>query len=132
MISPMSAPAYWAFHLHIAVELLAGYTFIYRPHTQLQPLPLQARLVLECYGGLLVFSAIIAALFCFREFDHTSRMAAAAFAFWHLWPSRRAVIRLQQPVPLGSALTSTLGGPKVHLATHAILFMGFGMAAIYG
>jgi hypothetical protein len=128
----MTSPAYWPFHLHIAVECLAGYTFIFRPHTQLQPLPLQARLVLECYGGLLVFSAILAALFCLREFDHTSRLAAAAFAFWHLWPSRRAVIRLQQGGPQISSLQNTLGGPKVHLCTHAILFMGFGMAAMFG
>ena len=128
----MTSIQYWPFHLHIAVECLAGYTFVYRPQTQLQPLPIQARLILECYGGLLAFSALVAAIFCTRPFDNSSRLVAAAFAFWHLWPSRRAVIRLQQGLQLRGSLGGTLGGPKVHLATHAVLFMGFGMAAMFG
>jgi hypothetical protein len=123
---------YAPFVLHTIVEATAGYSFVFRPHLQLQPLPTAARLILECYGGLLFFSALMSAIFCARDFDGSSRLAAAAFAFWHLWPSRRAVIRMQQGVNVHGRLGATLGGPELHMWVHGVLFIGFGLAATFG
>lgn len=124
------------FLLHAITDTIGGLSFVLRPDTQIQPLTPAARLVLECYGGLLLFSTFVAVAFCTIPFEGTHcRLVAAAFAFWHLWPSRRAVIRLQQQKGgrrPPDRTEQTLGGPVVHLSVHGILFMGFGLIAMFG
>lgn len=118
------------FLLHDLVATAAGLTFIFRPSAQLQPLSAGGELILHCYGGVLLFTSLISLIFYARAFDDTSRLVCLSFAFWHVWPSYRAVVRMQRGIDVQGELGKTLGGPAVHLATHAVLFVMFVASAV--
>lgn len=119
------------FLFHVIIASPAGLTFIFRPSRQLSPLTPAARLILQCYGGCLLFTNLMALIFLTRPFDDTTRLATVSFAFWHLWPSYRAVLRLQCGIDTAGQLGETLGGPVVHLTVHLVLVvMFFGSACL--
>lgn len=113
------------FLVHDAIATVAGFTFVLRPSAQIRPLTPGAELILQCYGGLILFTCLISLIFFRRPFDETSRLVSLAFAFWHVWPSYRAIVRLRRGIDTDGALGKTLGGPGVHLAVHAILLVMF-------
>ena len=114
------------FLVHDVVATFAGLTFIFRPYRQLAPLSDAAKLILQCYGGCLLFTNLISLIFLVRpEVDETTRLVAFAYAFWHLWPSYRAVVRIQRDIDTRGEMGNTLGGPGVHLTVHALLIVLF-------
>jgi hypothetical protein len=113
------------FLIHDIISTFAGLTFIFRPEAQLLPLTPSASLILQCYGGLILFTNLIAFVFLTRPFDETSRLVALAFAFWHCWPTHRAIVRLVYGIETKGELGKTLGGPAVHLGVHGALIAMF-------
>lgn len=114
------------FFLHEIVSLIAGFTFVLRPHKQLAPLSPSAKLILRCYGGCLIFTTLISHLFLTRpKADELTRRVALIFAFWHAWPSYRAIIRIRYDIDMAGELGETLGGPWAHLAVHVALMVLF-------
>lgn len=132
MMLPLISQLQLPFLVHDAIAIFAGLTFIFRPSAQLRPLTPGAELILQCYGGMILFTCLISLIFFRRPFDETSRLVALAFAFWHLWPSYRAVVRLQRGIDTEGPLGRTLGGPAVHLTVHVILVAMFVRSAITG
>lgn len=129
MISLTKAP----FLIHDIIATFAGLTFVFRPHAQLQPLSPSAALILRCYGGCILFTVLISLAFLVRPVeDETTRLVALALAFWHVWPSYRAVVRLQDDIDVKNELGRTLGGPTVHLGVHGLLFLMFLYTGIWG
>jgi hypothetical protein len=118
------------FLLHIVVETFAGSTFVLRPQAQLQPLTPAASLILQSYGGLLIFSNLISLIFMIQPFEQSSRLACWAFAYWHLWPCWRAMMRIRKRINIDGELGSHLGGPTVHLLVHGALFLDFVFVAM--
>ncbi|KAK1968365.1 hypothetical protein LY78DRAFT_655353 [Colletotrichum sublineola] len=128
------------FLLHIAIETAAACSFILNPASQL-PAPSPAtRLVLQSFGGLLLSTNLVCLIFVARPFDDTTKLVAAALAFWHAWPCWRAYVRLAKPEVDGTGkdkhkgelVTKTLGGPGVHLAVHAGMLVLLVGAALVG
>ncbi|KAF5670583.1 hypothetical protein FHETE_4490 [Fusarium heterosporum] len=114
------------FLVHVLIETPAAFTFIFRPSSQLQPLPPSAALILQSFGGLLLTSNLIALILIRRPFDDVTRQAALAFSFWHIWPCHRAYMRMCGYTKEDEASTTkTLGGPVVHLGVHAALLTMF-------
>ena len=119
------------FLIHTIIEVVAGLSFISRPQSQLQPLSPAAKLILECYGGLLIFSSCMSLLFYTRGLDAgTTRMASCAFALWHLFPAHRAVIRIRTGVDADGEIGRTLGGPWLHLMVHGGTALGFALTSL--
>ncbi|GJC81219.1 hypothetical protein ColLi_04057 [Colletotrichum liriopes] len=135
---PLFQAAKLPFLLHIAVETAAACSFILQPASQLPAPSPAARLVLQSFGGLLLSSNLTCLIFVARPFDETAGLVAAALAFWHLWPCWRAYVRLTRPEvdatgkDKGEAVRKALGGPGVHLAVHAGMFVLFVGAALVG
>lgn len=122
IISLAKAP----FLIHDIIATAAALTFILRPGRQLQPLSESAKLILQCYGGCILFTNLISLIFLVRPvIDDTTRHVALAFAFWHAWPSYRAVVRLQYGIDTQGEMGKTLGGPILHLGIHGLLFFMF-------
>ena len=122
----MIAFAKLPFFIHDIVASFAGLTFIFRPGKQLSPLSPSAQLILQCYGGLILFTNLISLIMIARPVvDETTRLVAFAFSFWHAWPSYRAVVRMQKGIDVEGEMGKTLGGPAIHLAVHALLFFMF-------
>lgn len=114
------------FLIHVIIATFAALTFIFRPHKQLAPLSEPAKLILRCYGGCLLFTNCISVIFLVRpEADETTKLVAFAFAFWHSWPTYRAVVRIHAGLDTSGELGKTLGGPWIHLAVHALLLILF-------
>lgn len=114
------------FLVHDIIATFAGLTFILRPYKQLAPLSESAKLILHCYGGCLLFTNCISLIFLVRpEIDETTKLVAYTFAFWHCWPSYRAVVRIHTGLDTKGELGKTLGGPWIHLAVHALLVVLF-------
>lgn len=121
------------FIFHIVIEIPAALTYILKPSSHVNPLPESARLILQSFGGLLLTSNLVALVFLRRPFDDTSRQVAIAFAFWHVWPCHRAVVRLNRGGDGEAASTKgTLGGPALHLAIHSTLLVSFAYAGFFG
>ncbi|KAM5346466.1 hypothetical protein ACJ41O_009471 [Fusarium nematophilum] len=124
MLSTTSIP----FLIHALVETPAALSFILKPSSQLDPLSPQAALILQSLGGLLLALNLIALIFARRPFDQDTQHVALAFAFWHIWPCRRAVVRLRGSASEGGEPPSTrgaFGGPVVHLGVHLMLLTMF-------
>ncbi|KAI6775803.1 hypothetical protein HG530_002561 [Fusarium avenaceum] len=122
MLSTSTIP----FLIHALIETPAAFTFIFRPSSQLQPLPPSAALILQSFGGLLLTSNLIALILIRRPFDDVARQASLAFSFWHLWPCYRAYMRMNGYAKEEEASTTkTLGGPVVHLGVHVVLLTMF-------
>ncbi len=118
------------FILHATIETLAASSFILKPEGQLPSPNLETRLVLQQLGGLLLSTNLICLGCVFKPvFDDTSRTVAASLAFWHLWPMRRAWVRLSKAADAKAKegqvdpdkVGKTLGGPAVHFAVHLAL-----------
>jgi hypothetical protein len=119
------------FLIHILVASCSALTFIFRPHRQLQPLSHSAAIILQCYGGCILFTNLISLIFLVRPVvDETTKLVALAFAFCHAWPSYRAVTRLQNNLDVQGELGNTLGGPIVHLGVHGLLLFMFLQAGL--
>ncbi|KAH7375291.1 hypothetical protein B0T11DRAFT_270041 [Plectosphaerella cucumerina] len=129
--------------LHVAVESAAATSFICKPSSQIKDPSLEVQLVLQSLGGSLLSTNLVSLVFIFRpEFDTTSRLVAASLASWHLWPMRRAWVRLsiaaagngvkEKKQTRGSQDPVVFGGPSVHLAIHAALFISLLGSAIIG
>ena len=124
------------FLLHAIVETVAASSFILRPGSQLSNPPIESRLVLQLVGGLLLTTNLICGVFVARPvFDNTSRLVAGSLAFWHIWPMRRAWVRLSLKKDLERTRDATppaLGGPALHLLVHALLFSILVASALIG
>jgi hypothetical protein len=120
------------FLLHTVVETIAAFTFIFYPQRQISCPSDDMRLVLQCYGGCLLFTSLASlTLLCQPEVDRTFGMMALAFAFWHLWPTYRAASRMVRGKEKCQVETEkTLGGPPAHFAIHALLFMLFVVSGV--
>lgn len=120
------------FLLHTLVETIAAFTFIFYPQRQIPCPSDDMRLVLQCYGGCLLFTSLTSlTLLCQPEADRAFGTMALAFAFWHLWPIYRAASRLFQREGKGQIRTEkTLGRPPAHFAIHALLFMLFVVSGV--
>lgn len=119
IISLAKAP----FLVHDVIATAAALTFIFRPGRQLQPLSDSATLILQSYGGCLLFTNLISLIFLVRPVvDDTTRHVALAFAFWHTWPSYRAIVRMRHGIDTQGEMGKTLGGPITHLSVHVLLF----------
>ncbi|GKT49638.1 uncharacterized protein ColSpa_09819 [Colletotrichum spaethianum] len=133
---PLLLAAKLPFLLHIAIETAAAYSFILKPANQLPSPSPAAQLVLQSFGGLLLSTNLTCLILVARPFDETSRLVAAALAFWHVWPCWRAYVRLTRPevdgtrTHKGEVVRKTLGGPAAHLAVHAGMFLLFAGAAL--
>lgn len=137
------------FLLHATVETAAAISFILHPDSQL-PRPVSsspaARLILQSLGGLLITTSLVCLVFLARpRFDDTSRLMAASLATWHVWPCRRAWLRLTTEIDkagggagrekAGERDTNwrrTFGGPAVHLGVHVVLLASLLGAAVAG
>ncbi|TKW57784.1 hypothetical protein CTA1_404 [Colletotrichum tanaceti] len=135
---PLLHAAKLPFLLHVAIETAAACSFILNPASQLPAPTAAVRLVLQSFGGLLLSTNLTCLIFVARPFDGTSKLVAASLAFWHVWPCWRAYVRLTRPDVDGGVkekdelVRKTLGGPGVHLAVHAGLFLLFVGAALLG
>ncbi|KAK1974519.1 hypothetical protein LZ30DRAFT_607807 [Colletotrichum cereale] len=137
---PLFYTAKLPFLLHIAIETAAACSFILNPASQLPAPSPAARLVLQSFGGLLLTTNLVCSIFVVRPFDGTTRLVAAALAFWHAWPCWRAYVRLARPEvdamgkdkDKGELAKKTLGGPGVHLVVHAGTLVLFAGAALVG
>lgn len=118
------------FLVHDAIATVAGFTFIFRPSAQLKPLTPGGELILHCYGGMILTTCLISLIFFRRPFDETSRLVSLSFAFWHAWPSYRAIVRMRKGIDMQGPLGGTLGGPAVHLAVHVLLLVMFVNSAV--
>lgn len=134
--------------LHATVETIAAASFILNPASQLPNPSVEARLVLQSLGGILLSTNLICVVLIKRPvFDDTSRLVAASLAFWHLWPCRRAWVRMnrgsladdttgkQAARRQAPIMQQTLGGPILHLGVHAtllILLLGSALATESG
>ncbi len=119
-------PAKIPFLVHELVASPAATVFIFRSHKQLAPLSDAGRLILQCYGGCLLFTNLISLVFLLRpEIDETTRLVAWAFCFWHAWPSYRAIVRMRDGIDTKGEMGRTLGGPTVHLSCHVLLMALF-------
>lgn len=131
--TPILSLAKAPFLLHDVIATTAAVTFIFRPERQLQPLTESGRLILQSYGGCLLFTSLVSLIFLTRPVvDETTRLAALAFTFWHAWPSYRAIVRMQRGIDTKGEMAKTLGGPLTHLAVHTVLFVGFLYTAFSG
>ncbi len=126
----MLAPSQLCFVLHILVETPAALSFQFRPQSQLAAPSAEARLVLSSYGGLLMATNLICAVFAMQDAagggggeaaGATSRRVAGALGFYHLFPMFRAGARVRRGVgATGPPQDRTLGGPWVHLVVHLV------------
>lgn len=117
--------ATYPFLVHFLIETPAALTFILRPSSQVpNPTPSVA-LILQSFGGLLLSTNLTALVFFRRDFDDAARLAALAYAFWHLWPCYRAWMRIRGGIDTQGAQGRTLGGPPVHLLCHVVLLLMF-------
>lgn len=115
-------------HLTGVISTCAALTFVCRPTAQLKAILSAAELILKCNGGALISTNLIATIFLFRPCDATSRLVA----FWHLWPTHRAIVRIQHGIDVEGEIGKTLGGPPVHLLVHSVLFVMFMFAGLVG
>src|SRR5207244_2524915 len=128
------------FLAHAAIEAPASLSFMLTPSVQLPDLSPAASLILQQYGALLLASVVVAAAIGFRAAsvdEPTRRAVAAALAFYHIWPARRALVRLSSVVNGGLAPAvnnnTVFGGPEVHLFVHVVCFMLlFGVTVKHG
>jgi len=124
------------FLLHALVETPAALSFILVPQRQLPGATPEAELLLASYGGALLATVGVCAVFLLRDAaavdDGTARAVGLALAVYHLFPIRRAVRRIGDGRAAGRPAAATLGGPWVHLVLHAACFaslLGLGLAA---
>ncbi|PKS05058.1 hypothetical protein jhhlp_008425 [Lomentospora prolificans] len=128
MLSPTTP-----FLLHAFVEPLAASSFILSPASQIPNPDRESALLSHLLGGALLHSSFTALIFFFRpleQWDATGRCAALAFAFWHLWPCYRALVRLSLKETKGTDREKTLGGPISHLGVHGLFISLFVWSAM--
>lgn len=113
------------FIIHPIISTFASLTFIFRPAAQLSSATSSTNLILQCYGGLILFTNLIALVVLTRPFDETPRLIALAFAFWHCWRTHRPALWLIYVIEAKGELGRTLGGPTVHLSIHGVLIATF-------
>lgn len=118
--------------LHLIIELPAAVSFICKPRAQLPGASVDAVLILNSYGGLLLSTDILCALVLWRDgFDETSVMVCFSLGVYHLFPIRRAYVRLSRGGG-GGIGTGVLGGPGVHLVAHLVCLVTLLMACVFG
>ncbi|KAM0322284.1 hypothetical protein ACHAQA_009573 [Verticillium albo-atrum] len=128
----------WAklpFLLHALIETVAARQFILAPDTQVARPSQAAVLVCQSLGGLLLSTNLLCVGVLVGPgpaVEGLGRWAAASLALWHLWPCRRAWVRLRGGGhgPGEEAQKRTLGGPGVHLGVHGVLFGMFAWVAV--
>ncbi|KAK4145226.1 uncharacterized protein C8A04DRAFT_26987 [Dichotomopilus funicola] len=128
--------------LHALIETPASLTFLHSPDSQLSHASPDARLILQSYGGLL-FATNLLALAIVRYEDgagigdelgfgggngsgtRLKALACLCFAVYHVWPAKRALVRIVMEGKGGGGGKGgkkVLGGPKVHLVVHVVMF----------
>lgn len=112
------------FLLHAVIETPAGLSFILAPQRQLPGASPEAVLLLANYGGALLATVGVSAVFLLRTEagDTAARAAGLVLAFYHVFPLRRAVRRIGHGRAAGRPADAVLGGPWVHLVVHAACF----------
>ncbi|KAL8371135.1 hypothetical protein RB595_001130 [Gaeumannomyces hyphopodioides] len=143
--------------LHILVETAAARSFILQPRSQLpleQPRDhdaaaaaaaaaaetarAEADLILKNLGGALLATNLVALALVLRPddqaLDRTGHLTVLALASYHVWPAYRAFARIFRPAAASRAAGSRapLGGPPVHLAVHAVCFLGLLGSSLFG
>ncbi|KAK1767828.1 hypothetical protein QBC33DRAFT_558658 [Phialemonium atrogriseum] len=123
--------------LHTIIETAAALSFICKPEAQLPAASDDARLILQSYGGLLLSSNILCVLFLARPgLDSATGLVALGVASYHLWPARRAFVRIHRGIGIGAEQrrqTRVLGGPSFHFVVHVVCFvalMGTGLVGL--
>ncbi|KIH94176.1 hypothetical protein SPBR_06260 [Sporothrix brasiliensis 5110] len=128
-----------AFLLHAAIETPAAATFLFAPHRQVSATLLASAtgggaevvLLLQNYGGLLASSVLLSLVMAaWSSPGHLRGLVALALGSYHLFPSRRALIRQTQRIGLQGPQGRTLGGPAVHLAVHVACFVALTSAGL--
>lgn len=125
--------------LHTIIETAAALSFICKPEAQLPAASDDARLILQSYGGLLLSSNVLCVLFLARPgLDSATGLVALGVASYHLWPARRAFVRIRRGIGIGIGAEQrrqarVLGGPAVHFVVHVVCFvalMGTGLVGL--
>jgi hypothetical protein len=129
-----------ALAFHVLIEAPASLSFLLDAPKQLResrPSP-EAVLVCQSYGGLLVATNVLCLLLLYcrgiTTFDDASAIIAASLAIYHVMPMRRAWVRIKAQGAGRGWLqqADVLGGPYVHLAVHALLFVSLTWAGLHG
>ncbi|KAK3381608.1 hypothetical protein B0H63DRAFT_209777 [Podospora didyma] len=118
---------------HLAIETPAALSFIFKPSAQLASAAAatpEAVLILRSYGGLLLSTNLLCAVFLARPgFDSATALVSLCLGSYHVWPLSRAWVRLFGGMPMqqGEKEQKVLGGPGVHLVVHLL-----GLVALVG
>lgn len=111
------------FALHVGIESVAVFLFVFRPELQLnakESSP-EAKMILRQYGALLASSNLIChGVMWQSEMSTLSRHIAVALVVYHVFPCYRALVRMR--MPSGKAGTRVkeplMANPVVHLVAH--------------
>lgn len=105
----------------------ASVSFLLQPSAQLRDPhpPPDAVLICQSYAGLLLATNAFCLLFLksrgMHRFDDTGTMLAASLAIYHVFPVRRAWVRIQRGGHSDDDKAVALGGPVLHLVIHLLL-----------
>ena len=117
--------------LHIIIETPAAISFLLPVEGQLPGASTEAKLIMQNLGGALLTTNVVSAIFVLRsDFDDLSRLVALALATYHVWPLRRAYVRLTGGTAANKVQRKTLGGPQVHLFVHTLCFAALVLTGI--
>ncbi|KAL5331803.1 hypothetical protein ACEPPN_001341 [Leptodophora sp. 'Broadleaf-Isolate-01'] len=117
---------------------MAAVSFLSQPQIQLQDPEASEEAVLIChsYAGALLTHDVLCFLFLVvggsQIFDGTSAMLAASLAVYHVFPMRRAWVRLQRRKGNYKPEEKAAGGSPGHFVIHGALFWSLVWAAYSG
>jgi len=123
---------------HLVFESMAAISFLSQPQIQLQdPKPSEeAVLICHSYAGALLTHIVLCFLFLAVRgteiFDETSAMLAGSLAVYHVFPVRRAWVRIQRRKGNYKPEEKAAGGPPGHFIIHSVLFGSLVWAAWSG
>lgn len=123
---------------HLVFETMAAISFLAQPQTQLQDRQASEEAVLIChsYAGALMTHVILCFLFLVvrgsEKFDETSAMLAGSLAVYHVFPVRRAWVRIQRRKGNYKPEEKVGGGPPAHFIIHSVVFGSLMWAAWSG
>lgn len=123
---------------HLIIESTAALSFLTQPHIQLQdPKPSEeAVLICHSYAGSLIATNVLCGLFLAlrdgESFDSASAILSGSLAVYHLFPVRRAWVRIRKRGGNYKPEEKMAGGPPGHLIIHAALFVSLIWSGLHG